>query len=176
LVAWGADSQRQWAVGEQQDLIFTGLKMVGALALIVGLMLLSLHFLKRWRTGVSRRSPESQVQILDVRMLAPKKSVALIEVAGDRLLLGVGAETVTLLSKIDSHPQPVSAEVEEGGPGFAKTLLHTLRLRPQEDGKAVAAAADPVQPPERRVEIVADSDAGSGRRGDVEKKQMAMLK
>ena len=167
-VAWGADPQRQWAVGEQQGLIFSGLKMVGALALILGLMLLCLHFLKRWRSGVSRRCPESQVQILDVRMLAPKKSVALIEVAGERLLLGVGAETVTLLSRIDSHPQSVSAELEEAGPGFAKTLLHTLRRRPQGDCEAAVASANPVQSHRGPV--------GTRTDGDTEKQQLSMLK
>ena len=187
VVAWGADPQQQWTIGDPQGLILTGLKMVGALALILGLMLLSLHFLKRWRSGITHRSPDLQVHILDVRMLAPKKSIALIEVAGERLLLGVGTETVTMLSRIDSHPQQVSAETEEGGAGFAKTLLHNLRRRPQEDGQPKPTATSPAQSQEGQVEILADGEpevpirprglmAQARRRGDAVKKQLTMQK
>jgi flagellar biosynthetic protein FliO len=159
--AWGADPQQQWAVGDPQGLIFTGLKMIGALALILGLMLLSLHFLKRWRSGIIRRSPDSQVQILDVRMLAPKKSVALVEVAGTRLLLGVGTETVTMLSRIDSPPHQVSEKPEKSVPGFAKTLAHTLRRPVQDDSEVVDPSANPLE---------------SRGHGETGKNQLTMLK
>jgi flagellar biosynthetic protein FliO len=176
VAAWGAGSQQQWAVADQQGLIFTGLKMVGALALILGLMLLSLHFLKRYRLGMNRRSPESQVQILDVRMLAPKKSIALVEVAGERLLLGVGTETVTMLSRFDSQPQQLMPEAETAGPGFAKTLLNTLRRRSQGDSEAGPTSANPVGSAEGQMGAKARADAEIRGHGETEKKQLSMLK
>ncbi len=187
VVVWGAESQQQLAAEQHQSLIFTGLKMVGALALILGLMLLTLHFLKRYRSCVRSRSPESHVQVLDVRMLAPKKSIALVEVAGERLLLGVGTEQVTMLSRIDSPPRQNNPEVEEQEPGFASTLLQTLRRRTRENLEEEAASVNSVQNQEAQVGIRASGDAGTPifpseamerarGCGDVEKKQLTMLK
>jgi flagellar biosynthetic protein FliO len=187
VVAWGAESQQQLAVEQHQSLIFTGLKMVGALALILGLMLLSLHFLKRYRSCVRSRSPESHVQVLDVRMLAPKKSIALVEIAGERLLLGVGTETVTMLSRIDFPPRQISPEAEKQEPGFASTLLQTLRRRTRENLEAEEASVNSVQKEEGQVGIRTSGDAGTPIRpsdtrgqargyGDAEKKQLTMLK
>lgn len=63
-----------------------GLKVLAALAVVLGVMLLIYAGLKKsglWMRG----SKDSAIKLLEVRYLAPKKALYLIEVNGARLLL-----------------------------------------------------------------------------------------
>lgn len=85
------------------------LKMAGSLVLVIGLILLFVYLLKRFRIGpLSSRSPV--FRLLGSLSLGPRRSIALVEIHNQWLVLGVGAERVTLLSRMD-RPE------EEAGPG-----------------------------------------------------------
>jgi len=77
------------------------LKMVGSLVFIIGLILLFVYLLKRFRLGPLSLNRSPVFRLLGSLNLAPKRSIALVEIHNQWLVLGVGTERVTLLSKMD---------------------------------------------------------------------------
>lgn len=96
-----------------------GLRLLGALGMILGLILLlyagsrrGLRWLPKARGGA--------IRIVETRPLGPKKSLCLIEVRGRELLLGIGAERVELLCQLG----------ESAPLNFDETLQQQLGVRP----------------------------------------------
>lgn len=83
------------------DLMSTGMKMFSMLAVVLGLMFLILYVLKNhvMKNGMFGAN-EKLVKVLGTGMLAPRKSIALVEVAGEVLVLGISNEHIALLSTI----------------------------------------------------------------------------
>jgi len=75
-------------------------KTAGALVLVIGLMLLLLAWIKKM--GLARNSPGQGrlIKVLDMQMLAPKKHVAVLEVAGEYLAVAVTEQQVNLLARL----------------------------------------------------------------------------
>lgn len=101
------------------DPLGSGLRLLGALGMILGLILLlyagsrrGLRWLPKARGGA--------IRIVETRPLGPKKSLCLIEVRGRELLLGIGAERVELLCQL-GETAPLN---------FDETLQQQLGVRP----------------------------------------------
>lgn len=80
----------------ETELVPMGLKVMGGLTLVLGLVMLLYALLKksgRWiPTGQNR-----EINLIEVRYLAPKKALYLVEVNGSKLLLsGTGERMETL--------------------------------------------------------------------------------
>jgi flagellar biosynthetic protein FliO len=76
-------------------------RMVGSLVLIIGLIIGAYLFMKRFRLGGVTGSSGPDMRILGTLNLAPKRAVALVEIGDQWLVLGVGTESVSLLSKME---------------------------------------------------------------------------
>jgi flagellar biosynthetic protein FliO len=120
--------------GGQPGALLYLLKAMGCLALVLGLLILCLYGIRRWRPGMLRQAPGTQIRILDVCMLAPKKSLTLVEVAGEWLLLGVGSDAVTLLTRLEAVEQGERVQGTAIHRGFGKNLADFLQ-RKKEPGK-----------------------------------------
>ncbi len=79
-------------------------KMVGSLVLVLALILGLSYWLRRQRRGTLTRRNIPAMRLLGTVSLAPRRAVALVEVCDQWYVLGVGAETVTPISKIDPPP------------------------------------------------------------------------
>jgi len=64
------------------------------------------------RLGERRPAPERALRVVERATLSPRASVALVEVGGRRLLLGVGEQGITVLDRADA-PAPEPAEPAE---------------------------------------------------------------
>lgn len=85
----------------QPDLFSASLKMAYTLALVLGFMFIVLHFFKKFGLKNSVFGGEGKpVKVLSTGFLAPRKSIALVEVAGDILVLGIANDQISLLSSI----------------------------------------------------------------------------
>ena len=87
------------------DIGSASMKMFGSLILVLGLIICLFYFLKGlWlRSSTSNNYPE--MRIMGTLTLAPKKAIALIEICDQWLIVGIGAESVTLISKMDRPPE-----------------------------------------------------------------------
>ncbi len=109
------------------------LRMVGSLVAVLGLILLLFYAAKRLRLrSSSAGSHIPQMRLLGTLSLAPKRTLALVEFSDQWLIVGVGAESVSLISKMD---RPAAAEQdhapsERKGKNFQELLSGAGLLHP----------------------------------------------
>ncbi len=78
------------------------LQMFSALAVVVGAVYLLAYLARKSFVGLGGRGRgRSYIRVVESRCLAPKKSLILVEVAGEYLLLSNGVDGITLLKQID---------------------------------------------------------------------------
>jgi len=85
----------------EYSLIVSFIKMLFALAVVLGLMIASAYLLKR----IISHTPAgidngNAINILTTRYLGPKHSIMMIEVLGQMLVVGVSSGQMTLLTQI----------------------------------------------------------------------------
>jgi len=108
----------------EESLLITAFKMLGALALVIGLLLLCFA---ASRKGLSllpgKRS--GQIQILETRSLGGKKMLCLVQVRGQELLLGVSGERIDCLTRLPARDSQFQTTLEQLEPKESATDLET---------------------------------------------------
>lgn len=96
------------------------LQMIAALAIVVGLILLTRHFAEKYLGMATKaRFASKHIRLVETRYLAPKKALFLIEVGGAYYLLASSDENLTLVKQVDiledieviENPGPVRASL-----------------------------------------------------------------
>ena len=107
------------------DLISTTIKMIAALSLILGVLLILFYSSKRLLNKGIRGGEKNLIKILANNYIGVKKSISLVEVPGSVLVLGVTNDSITLLSKIEDKKIIDKITVFEGekiSPSFSDHL------------------------------------------------------
>lgn len=87
---------------EGVTLLGSVLQMFAALAIVVGLILLFYYVSNRWlRDGLSVGNQQKYIRIIESRFLAPKKSLVLVEIGGEYLLLSSSGDGLQFIKQID---------------------------------------------------------------------------
>ncbi len=76
-------------------------KAVGALAVVLGLLMLLAAALKKLGLSGQPIGGGGVIKVLDTKMIAPKKYVAVLDIAGQTMAVGVSEQQITLLTKLD---------------------------------------------------------------------------
>jgi flagellar protein FliO/FliZ len=96
-------SQAFAAEWSSDSMLPASLKLVGALTVVLGLVLI-LYYFSRKGFGFLPAPKTGAIKLVEARHLMPKKSLFLVEVRGRELLLGVGADRIELLTHLDWQP------------------------------------------------------------------------
>ena len=107
-------------------------QMLLGLALIVGLLIGSLHLLKR--LGAGQAGKAGLVKVRGAAAVGPRERVVLVEVADKVLVLGVAPGRVTPLCTLDALDLPTAGDAPAsaaGGADFQAWLKQTLERRPR---------------------------------------------
>lgn len=112
------------------DFGFVSIKMLTSLAVIIGLILFLFFVLKRLRFNPLSGSRFPVMRVLGTLNLAPKRAIALVEICDHLLIVGIGTESVTLISKLD-HPQNKNISEADIPPGERRfhRFLENIGLR-----------------------------------------------
>ena len=87
--------------GKSMEMIPSGMKMVSMFAVVLGLMFLIFFGFKKYvLKNTAFGGGNKLVNVLGTWFLGPKKNIALVEVAGEVLVLGMSQDSITLLSSI----------------------------------------------------------------------------
>ncbi|MBI3090196.1 MAG: flagellar biosynthetic protein FliO [Candidatus Tectomicrobia bacterium] len=93
------------ALLETPDLLTSSVKMAAALALLLGMLLVGAHLVRRYGLkGRGLLGQGSSVKVHATHYLGAKKSLAVVEVEGQRLVLGVTPQSITLLASLPGPP------------------------------------------------------------------------
>jgi flagellar protein FliO/FliZ len=78
------------------------LQMFASLAIVIGVILVAYHLFNRFlKGGLVKKQVPRHIRVVESRFLAPKKSLLLVEVGGEYLLLGSTGDDITLIKQID---------------------------------------------------------------------------
>jgi flagellar protein FliO/FliZ len=78
------------------------LQMFAALAIVIGLIFITRHFSGKLLKGIpSARFVAKHIRLIETRYISPKKSLILVEVGGEYLLLSNSGDNLTLIKHID---------------------------------------------------------------------------
>ncbi len=92
--AWAAES---WP----HDIWVSGFKLLLGTLIVIGLMLL-IYALNRKGLSFLKDRGSNSIEILETRPVGGRKSLCLVKVRGENLLLGLGTDRVDLLFHFDS--------------------------------------------------------------------------
>jgi flagellar protein FliO/FliZ len=108
----------------EADLGSAVMKMLGSLILILGLIFVFFYFLKKVKGGTFAFT-KSPLHLISVLNLAPRRSIALVEVNEQWLVLGVTPDRITVLDKMVKPPAAQLVHKEESA-GFQALLRQTI--------------------------------------------------
>lgn len=95
-------------------------KVAGALTLVVGLMMLTMKIIRKLGMGRSNLATGSLISILDTKMIAPKKYVAVLRIADELVAVGITDQQISLLSHIENSDNAISlSEQDKASSGFS---------------------------------------------------------
>lgn len=116
------------AAGPEYDMTAATIKMIGVLAVILGLLVGGVWLMKRWLPGGAARFGGlggGRIKILVSQPLGPKKQLSLIQTAGRVFLIGVSDQSINLIAEIDDPDQV--AQLQTGSAeGAAKPNFGSL--------------------------------------------------
>lgn len=114
--------------GQEFSFLASLLQMIAALALVVGLILVTWYFSGKLmrRLPVGQQLISKHIRIIETRYLGPKKALLLVEVGGEYMLLSSGDNGLRLIKQIDMLEEIEIIEDKPEQSSFA-TLLNRLR-------------------------------------------------
>ena len=99
------------------------LKMVASLAVVIGVMFLVAYGVRRfWGTRLGLWRSEPLIQVISTAHFGAKRDIAVLQVGGAYLVVGMTATQISLLTTLDKlpvllAPVPVSSAPEKMGGG-----------------------------------------------------------
>jgi flagellar protein FliO/FliZ len=99
------------------------IKMVGSLMIIL-LLIIGLYYLvKKFRLSPFPVGRNQVMRLISTLNLAPKRSLALVEVGGQWLIVGIGAENLTFISRMDA---PQTTDASDGFSSSGENKFHAI--------------------------------------------------
>jgi flagellar biogenesis protein FliO len=99
------------------EMLWAAVKMVFAMGMGLTLLYLLIRVTKRLDLGRRSSPQEGGIQVLTSKPIAPQKYITLVEIGGEILALGVSAQQVTFLTKIENQAKvKESLEAPTGRP------------------------------------------------------------
>ncbi len=97
------------------DMLATALKMLAALALVLGGLGIFFYFSKRVMRKDIGGSGGKMIRVLASQYIGLKKSISLVEIPGAVLVVGIAGDTIRLLTKIED--KTILDQIHDQGSG-----------------------------------------------------------
>jgi len=111
------------------DFIASLVKMISALAVVLGVMLAGLwavrKFMKKTGTGVD---DEQNIRVLSTRYLGPKSSIMLLDVLGSVIVVGVTGSQISMLTTITDEESLERLRSTRAGERDSQPFLDQITL------------------------------------------------
>lgn len=99
------------------------LQMIAALVLVIGLILVTYYGATRLiRKMPALRPGNRYIRVLEVRAMGPRKTLILIEVSGEYLLLASSGDQLSLIKQIDMLEEIEVVDESDARPSFFSFL------------------------------------------------------
>lgn len=85
----------------EPDLINTGLKTIAMLFIVLGVLVLALYLMKKIMSPKKRGNGELNIKVVSSLHLSPKEKIEVIDISGERIVLGIAPGSINYLTKLD---------------------------------------------------------------------------
>ena len=85
----------------EMDVINTGIKTIAMLFIVLGFLFLVLVLIKKYMSPKGRVKGDMAINILSSLHISPKEKIEVIEVSGQRIVLGITPGRINFLTKLD---------------------------------------------------------------------------
>ena len=91
------------------DLINTGLKTMAMLFIVLGFLILVLYLVKKFILPKGKAKGDMLIKVLSTLHLSSKERVEVIEISGEKIVLGVAPGSISFLTKLSDIKQDQKA-------------------------------------------------------------------
>lgn len=90
------------------NLLNTGLKTAAMLAIVLAVLISVLYIMKRFMFFEKGSGKEQLIKVISSLHLSPKEKIQVIEISGERLLIGITQNSINCLARLrDSNKDDV---------------------------------------------------------------------
>lgn len=111
-----AEDQIPLAIGENKKTVESGTSTSKALLsgmIIVVLLAASYYYVRRYKTSNTINKSNMQIKVLTQHYLGPKKSLAIVRVAGESILIGVTDQNISMIKALSLLDDEIPSELPE---------------------------------------------------------------
>lgn len=115
---------------ETGSLLMMSLKVIGSLGLVIGLMLLIIFWFRKLGLTQGSEKNGSLIKILDTRMVAHKKYVSVLNIAGDFVVIGISEQQINMLTTLENSGELLDyARTNKKGGAASPTFSFSSMLK-----------------------------------------------
>jgi len=89
----------------EPGLINTGLKTIAMLFIVLGILVLVLYLIKRIMSPKGKAKGDLFIKVVSSLYLSPKDRVEVIEISGERIVLGITPGNINFLTKLNGYKE-----------------------------------------------------------------------
>jgi flagellar biogenesis protein FliO len=97
----------------EPDLVMSAVKLLGVLTLMLGCLFGLVYWLRKKMNVPMGTSDKKAIVVIAHHYLGAKKAISLVQVPGKVLVLGITADNISLLDKIDPALIPASSQIPQ---------------------------------------------------------------
>lgn len=87
----------------EPELINTGLKTIAMLFIVLGVLVLVLYIMKKFMSPKGNGKGNLIIKVVSSLHLSPKERVEVLEISGERFVVGITPSNITFLTKLSRH-------------------------------------------------------------------------
>ena len=95
----------------EPELINTGIKTMAMLFIVLGVLVLVLYIMKKFMSPKGKGKGDLIIKTLSSLHLSPKERVEVIEISGERIVVGVTPGNINFLTKLN-YKKEVNGNIE----------------------------------------------------------------
>jgi len=89
----------------EPELINTGIKTIAMLFIVLGVLIFVLYIMKKFMSPKKIGKGELIVNIVSSLHLSPKERIEVIEISGERIVVGITPGSINFLTKLGRHKE-----------------------------------------------------------------------
>lgn len=89
----------------EPELINTGVKTIAMLFIVLGVLVLVLYIMKKFISPKGRGKGELIIKVVSSLHLSPKERVEVIEISGERIVVGITPGNINFLTKLSRYKE-----------------------------------------------------------------------
>jgi flagellar protein FliO/FliZ len=98
----------------EPDLINTGLKTIAMLFIVLGVLVLVIYIMKKFMSPKGKGKGDLIIKVVSSLYLSPKERVEVIEILGERIVVGITPGNINFLTKLSSY-EDGNGNIENAG-------------------------------------------------------------